>query len=70
MGRVCGTDKFCQLPESSGDLASMRPQIPLLGSPNSSRRVLNGITLICIVTYLGLAIKFNLNGVPANQSWF
>jgi len=51
---------FLRVPQDDGGLGSFATQSNLLGSPRSARRLLNTVTGICILIYLGIALKLNL----------
>lgn len=50
---------FIRTPNNGG-LASLGTKTDILGSPNSAEKFLNRLTWGLIVTYLLLAVKFNV----------
>ena len=51
---------FLRIPPENVGLISFATQSNLLGSPNSAKRFLNGLTGIGILIYFLIAIKLNL----------
>lgn len=49
---------FIRTPQNNG-LASFATKTNILGSPSSAERFLNNLTILGIISYLALAIKFN-----------
>ena len=46
---------------TNGGLTNFTIQNKLLGSPNSAEKFLNNLTWLLIISYLLLAIKFNIS---------
>ena len=55
---------FLRTPQNSG-LVNFTIKSNLLGSPSSTERFLNNLTLILIGLYLLIAIKLNFNNVSS-----
>jgi len=51
---------FLRTPESSAGLSSFASKSEALGSPRSSRRFLDRLTVVIIIIYLVIAFKLNL----------
>ena len=52
---------LARLPQETTGFNSFATKLDILGSPSSARRILNILTLIGILVYLGIAIQLNLN---------
>ena len=52
---------FLRMPQENIGLSSFATKSDIFGSPSSTQRILNYITGITVLVYLGLAFYFNLN---------
>ena len=51
---------FLRTPQENVGLSSFAIKSDVLGSPNSSERLLNVLTVVGILIYFGIALTFNL----------
>ena len=50
---------FLRMPQKTTGLSSFTTSSSILGSPSSARRILNILTAIGIIIYLGIAVTLN-----------